>query len=297
MKQILVTGATGFIGSHVVQELLQRGYEVHTTVHSGQAPPQQGLVQHKLDLLDPAAVDSFLAAHHFGTLAHLAWYVGPKCHVHPLNLNWLSASLHLLQSFAQHGGHTFLGAGTCSEYEYAYGYLTEQHTPTHPGTLYGAGKNSLFRLADIFCEQKGLAFKWPRIFNLYGPREKPQRLMPSVICSCLRGEDVRVSDCLKFQDYLHVEDTARGIVDTLESELRGAVNICSGRPVQLRDIVSTIAELTHFTGRILWGAVPAAFGDELVVGNNSLLKSIGWAPRFTLHDGLLQTINWWKQHV
>lgn len=297
MKKVLITGASGFIGSHVAAELLQRGYEVHAVVHSAALPEQPGLVLHKLNLLEQAAVEAFLAEHRFESLIHLAWYVGPKCHVHRLNVDWVAASLHLLQAFARHGGQTFLGAGTCSEYEYQYGYLTEELTPTNPGTLYGNGKNALYHMARLLCAQEGLAFKWPRIFNCYGPHEKPQRLMASVICSCLRGEDVRVSDCLQYQDYLHVEDTASGIVDVFESEVQGAVNICSGRAVQLREIVCMIAELTAFEGNILWGAVPAAFRDELVAGNNQKLKSIGWAPRYTLDEGLNQTINWWKQHV
>jgi nucleoside-diphosphate-sugar epimerase len=121
--------------------------------------------------------------------------------------------------------------------------------------------------------------------------------MPSVINSCLRGEDVKVSDCLKFQDYLHVEDTARGIVDVFESNLNGAVNVCSGHPVQLRTIVNKIAELTNFKGRILWGAIPAAFGDDVVVGNNEKLKSLGWKPKYSMEEGLKATISWWQQQL
>ena len=162
--------------------------------------------------------------------------------------------------------------------------------------MYGEAKNSVYKIASSFCNKHGIDFKWPRLFNLYGPNEKPQRLMPSVINSCLKGEAVRVSDCLKYQDYLHVEDTAGGIVDVFESDLQGAVNICSGKPVQLRYIVNKIAELTNFEGEILWGAIPAAFGDDLVVGNNDKLKSIGWKPKYTLEEGLQSTIEWWKEH-
>lgn len=296
MKKILLTGSTGFIGSQVTTELLSRGYEVHALVYPPFAPEQPNLIQHEMNLLDNKAVDEFLSQHNFEKLIHLAWYVGPKCHVHNLNMDWIVASLNLLQSFAKYGGKTFVGAGTCSEYEYKYGYLTEELTPTNPGTLYGNGKNAVYNLAKIFCSQNGIKFKWPRIFNLYGPNEKPQRLMPSVINSCLKGEDVKVSDCFKFQDYLHVEDTARGIVDVFESEIEDAVNICSGKPVQLREIVNKIAEYTDFKGQILWGAIPAAFGDDLVVGNNEKLKSIGWKPRYSLEDGLKQTINWWRNN-
>lgn len=296
-KKILLTGASGFIGSHVLAELLRRGYEVHAVVHHGEVNQRPGVTVHRLDLLDPAAVEAFIAQEKFTHLLHFAWYVGEKLHVHEKNLDWLAASLCLLKSFGQHGGQHFLGAGSCAEYEYRYGLLHEGDTPTAPGLLYGNAKNALCRLAEVYCRMKEMRFQWTRIFNLYGPGEKPQRLMPSVIRSCLRGEDVRVSECTNFLDYLHVADTARGIADVFESEINEVVNISSGQPVQLRCIVEMIAKLTGFAGNILWGAVPSAFEDELVVGDNRRLRSLGWKPRYDIISGLQDTINYWKQHV
>ena len=295
-KRVLITGGTGFIGKNVVNELISRGWEVHSLVFPPFAAEQDCLIQYEMNLMDNNAVGNFLKEHKFENLIHLAWYVGPKCHIADLNMDWTIATLNLLKSFKENGGKKFLGAGTISEYEYKYGYLLEDKTPTDPQTLYGNSKNAIFNIAKVYCKQNGIDFKWPRIFNLYGPAEKPQRLMPSVIISCLKGEDVKVRDCLKFQDYLHVEDTARGIVEVFESNLQGAVNICSGKPVQLKAIVNKIAELTNFQGKILWGAIPAAFGDDLVVGNNEKLKSIGWKPKYDLEEGLLQTINWWRNN-
>ena len=295
-KKVLITGGTGFIGRNVVDELISRGWEVHSLVFPPFAPEKEGLIQYEMNLMDTDAVNKFLKEHNFENLIHLAWYVGPKCHVHDLNLDWTLATLNLLKSFKENGGKRFAGAGTISEYEYKYGYLLEDETPTSPKTLYGESKNSIYKIASVYCKQNGIEFKWPRIFNLYGPAEKSQRLMPSVINSCLKGEDVKVSDCLKFQDYLHVKDTACGIVDVFESDIEGAVNICSGKPVQLRTIVEKIAEFTNFKGKILWGAIPAAFGDEVVVGNNEKLKSIGWNQKYSLEEGLKETIDWWKEH-
>lgn len=295
-KKILITGGTGFIGRNVVDELISRGWEVHSLVFPPFAPEKEGLIQYEMNLMDTEAVNKFLKEHNFENLIHLAWYVGPKCHVHDLNLDWTLATLNLLKNFKENGGKRFAGAGTISEYEYKYGYLLEDETPTSPKTLYGESKNSIYKIASVYCKQNGIEFKWPRIFNLYGPAEKSQRLMPSVINSCLKGEDVKVSDCLKFQDYLHVKDTACGIVDVFESDIEGAANICSGKPVQLRAIVEKIAELTNFKGKILWGAIPAAFGDEVVVGNNEKLKSIGWSQKYSLEEGLKETIDWWKEH-
>lgn len=295
-KKVLITGGTGFIGQNIVNQLIEKGYEVHSLVYPPFAPEQKGLIQYEMNLMDNNAVDAFLKEHKFENLIHLAWYVGKGCHVHNFNMDWTISTLNLIKSFVENGGKCFVGAGTISEYEYKYGYLLEDETPTDPQTLYGNSKNAIFNIAKVYCKQNGCKFKWPRIFNLYGPNEKPARLMPSVINSCLEGEDVKVSDCLKFQDYLHVEDTARGIVAVFESDIEGAVNICSGKPVQLRYIVNKIAELTDFKGQILWGAIPAAFGDDLVVGNNEKLKSIGWEPKYNLDDGLQQTINWWKEN-
>lgn len=294
-KKVLITGGTGFIGRNVVDELIKRGYEVHSLVYPPFAPEKEGLVQYEMNLMDTESVNHFLKEHKFENLIHLAWYVGPKCHVHDLNLDWTLATLNLLKNFKENGGKRFTGAGTISEYEYKYGYLLEDETPTSPKTLYGESKNSIYKIASVYCKQNGIEFKWPRIFNLYGPAEKSQRLMPSVINSCLKGEDVKVSDCLKFQDYLHVKDTACGIVDVFESDVSGAVNICSGKPVQLRVIVEKIAELTNFKGNILYGAIPAAFGDEVVVGNNEKLKQTGWSQKYSLEEGLKETIDWWKE--
>lgn len=297
LKKVLLTGASGFIGRQVVQELLSEGYEVHALINHHELPHQANLVQHSLDLLNESKVADFFENSNFSfeNLIHLAWYVGPKCHIHDLNVDWTIATLNLVKLFAENGGKVFLGAGTCSEYEYKFGYLTEGQTPTVSGTLYGNSKNALFNILNVYCKKHEIIFKWPRIFNLYGPAEKETRLMPSVILSCLKGEEVKVSDCLKFQDYLHVADTARGIVKVFSSDIQGAVNICSGQPIQLRQIVNTIAELTGFKGNILWGAIPSAFGDDIVVGNNRILKSLGWQPKYDLRNGLMQTIAWWQE--
>ena len=295
-KRVLITGGTGFIGRNVVNQLIEKGYEVHSLVFPPFAPEQKGLFQYEMNLMDSVAVARFLSENKFENLIHLAWYVGKGCHVHNFNMDWTISTLNLIKLFVEYGGKCFVGAGTISEYEYKYGYLLEDTTPTDPQTLYGNSKNAIFNIAKVYCKQNDCKFKWPRIFNLYGPAEKPARLMPSVINSCLKGEDVKVSDCLKFQDYLHVEDTASGIIAVFESDIDGAVNICSGKPVQLREIVNKIAEYTDFKGQILWGAIPAAFGDDLVVGNNEKLKSTGWVPKYNLEEGLKQTINWWKEN-
>jgi len=296
MKKVLVTGYSGFIGHSVMSELLSRGYDVVGLYHTHKLPEQKNLKQVQLDLLNKSEVDIFFKNNHFENLIHMAWYLGPKCHVANINMSWLEVSLYLLKSFYESGGKKFLCNGTVSEYDFSYGYLSEEKTPLNNNSLHGKCKASLYSIASTFCAQNNIDFKWPRIFNLYGPYEKSNRLMPSVINSMLKGDDVKVSDCLKIQDYLHVFDVSRGIVDIFESEVRGSVNICSNTPVKLRTIVEAIAQITNFKGNILWGAIPNSFDDPFIVGNNKVLtENVGWKQQINLEEGLYMTSNWWRK--
>ncbi len=299
MKKVLITGGTGFIGSQVVQELLNRGYEVHSLVFPPFAPEQKNLFQYEMDLMDKNAVDVFLKKNPFEKLIHLAWYVGPKCQTSALNIDWLEASLHLIKSFHHSGGKTVLIAGSMSEYDFSYGLCREDETPLRPLSLYGQAKAALYETLKKFCAFTDLKLKWARLFNLYGPNEKPARLMPSVINAMLKGEDVKVSPCTQTQNYLYVSDAAEAIVDFLESDVTGAVNIAADTAIRLRDIVEKIKELTGFKKNILYGAIPAAFDQQFLSGDNTrLTKEVGWHQKTGLEDGLKQTIQWWrKQNV
>jgi len=184
-----------------------------------------------------------------------------------------------------------------SEYDFAYGYLKEDLTPLVNSSLYGKCKASLFEIASTYAKQYDMNFKWARIFNVYGPYEKKSRLMPSVICSILNNEDVKVSTCTKIQDFLHVYDTTKGIVELFESNVQGAVNISSGIPIKLRVIVEKIVELMDFKGKVLYGSIPTNFEEPFVVGcNDKLVNEVVWKQKINLEDGLKQTIEWWKSN-
>ena len=298
MKKLLITGASGFIGRQVTKQMLKRGYTVYAPSTAPIPEEQEGVVQSKLDLFDREALRAYLQEHKFENLIHLAWSVGPTCYMDPCNADWLSLSLDMIKEFMANGGKKFLGAGSVFEYDFSYGLLREDKTPLENPSLYGQSKAALYKTGSILCRQAGVDFKWARIFNLYGPYERAARLMPSVICSILKHEDVKVSPCTKFLDYLHVEDTASGIAMLFESPVTGAVNISSGQPIQLRVIVEEIARQTGFNGQIRWGALEDHFTDPVLAGvNERLTKEVGWKPNYTLTSGLEQTINWWKEHL
>lgn len=299
-KKVLLTGGTGFVGRHVLQELERRGgWDVTVISRTPMRNPviSTNIKYVNLDVLDNQAVDAFFDRHSFEHLIHFAWYIGPKCHVAAVNVDWLESSLRLLRKFQQTGGIHFMGAGTVSEYDFSSGYLQESSTPLNNPSLHGKCKSALFRIGEDFAMQHNVHFQWPRMFNPYGAYERSSRLIPAVIRSILRNEEVRVSPCTNSQDYLHVNDTARAVVDVFENPISGAVNVSSGNSVCLRTIVERIAEIMDYKQEIRWGAVPASNDAPFIAGSNiRLTNEVGWVQKHTLEAGLQQTINWWKEH-
>ncbi|MGI8554003.1 MAG: NAD-dependent epimerase/dehydratase family protein [Dehalococcoidia bacterium] len=299
MKRVLVTGATGFVGRHCLSALLERGYEVHAV--TSQTPTvQTGDVRwRQADLLDPLIVGELTRDVRATHLLHCAWYAEPGSYWTSLeNVRWVQASLELFQGFSRHGGQRVLVAGSCAEYDWAYGYCSESVTPCSPRTLYGVSKHALHLLLDAFATQVGLDVAWGRLFFLFGPHESPQRLVASVIQALLRGEPALCSHGGQIRDFLCVTEAAQALVAVLDSDVGGAVNIGSGCPVSVRDVVTTIARIVDRENLVRFGALPTPAEEPplLVADVRRLHSLVGWQPRCGLEDALRTTIDWWTAH-
>jgi nucleoside-diphosphate-sugar epimerase len=299
MRRVLLTGATGLIGSHCVDPLLRRGYEVHALSRAPRDPDGSGAVWHQADLLHSGSAREVIERVRPTDLLHLAWYVVPgKLIAAPENFEWVTASFELVRRFADAGGTRLAVCGSGYEYDWAYGYCTEGITPCVPDTVYGACKHALHEMVRAYADGLALSAAWPRVFFLYGPREHPQRLVASVIRALLCGEPAPCSHGRQIRDYLHVQDVAEGLVAVLDSDVRGAINICSGQATTLRELVLTIVRLTGREALVRLGAVPARANDvPLVVGSNARAAALGWSPRYDLESGLRQTIAWWSERA
>jgi len=300
-KCVLVTGATGFIGRHTLSPLLAKGYEVHAissqtiTSHNNSR-----LFWHQANLLDSKQVSDLMTKVRPTHLLHLAWYTAPGHYLSSLeNIRWLQASLHLFTEFVQLCGKRLVIAGTCAEYDWRYGYCKEEFTPLTPNTLYGVSKHSLQLAVNAAARNEHLSAAWGRIFLLYGPHESPKRLVASIICSLLQDQPALCTHGNQIRDFSYVEDIAGALVALLDSSVEGTVNIASGKPVAIRDIALSIAQILGRPDLIKLGALQASSDEaKLVVADvDRLTHEVGWTSRHDLLTGLERTIAWWRQQI
>ena len=299
MKKILLTGADGFIGRHTIPFLINKGYEVHAVFCSVKQDVMEdkNLFWHQCNLLDLIEQKRLISEIKPTHLLHFAWDTTyGKYWTSSENFNWLEASLGLLINFIENGGKRAVFAGTCAEYHWNYEYYSEELTPKQPATTYGACKHSLHEKVRQLCQQAGISYTWGRIFFLYGPYEHPSRLIPYVICSLLQDKPALCRHGDKIRDFLYVQDVASAFVSLLDSNVTGPVNVASGKPIALKDIVNKIADKLNKPDLVRFAEDADLLNEPklLVAKVERLNNEVGWMSSYDLNRGLDETINWWK---
>lgn len=299
--RVLVTGASGFLGTPCVELLLRRGFEVHAVSREAGAEGRR-LHWIQADLFETEGLGSLMAAVKPSHLLHLAWASGRDGFRDGVeNYRWVAISLELLRHFADQGGRRIVAVGTGAEYDWHEGLCSERSTPLAPDSTYGLAKRTFSELFDRYLLQHpGLDGAWARLFFLYGPREDGYRLMASAIAGLLRGEVAECTFDRLRRDYLFVEDAARGIVDLLESSVSGAINIASGEATALGDLVLRAADRLGRRDLVRLGGKPNG-GDHpapVVFADIARARRIlGWRPQWRLDDALDRTIEWWRDEL
>lgn len=237
--KVAVTGASGFIGRHVAQALLERGVEViacaRDTARLGALPASARRV--RLDIAEPTASD-YDRLQRPDLLLHLAWDGLPNYRSPHHEQQELPRQYAFLRGLVASGLPALLVTGTCFEYGMQSGALSED-APAQPANPYGQAKHSLHRQLELLRQQHPFAFTWARLFYMYGDGQSPQSLYPALRTAAARG-DARfpMSGGEQLRDYLPVEEVARTLVRlALLPQGAGTVNVCSGRPVTVRSLV------------------------------------------------------------
>jgi nucleoside-diphosphate-sugar epimerase len=294
--RVLLTGAAGFIGSHVARYLVAHGDEVVAVLFPGEStarvaeieaaliPIRADLGSADLDrLVDEAAPDACI---------HLAWYVDPSRYLTAVeeNLASLSAGTKLLSALDGAGCSRAVTAGTCLE----PGTLMDGEAAPAK-TIYAAAKHALHQVGMHLANT---SVACAHIFYLYGPGENPRRVVPAVIRACLERRTIQVSSGRQQRDFLHVEDVASALVSITKSDTTGQVDVCSGTSTPLRDVFDVIGSVTGRPESIEIGKRPSLADEPLeIAGDNAALVGTGWQPRWSLETGLEETIEWWRARL
>jgi nucleoside-diphosphate-sugar epimerase len=239
--KVLVTGSTGFIGNHVVRELLGYGHQVIATSKNPEKAklcewfPQVQYIPYDLTIKQENLFGFFQKP---DVLIHLAWEGLPNY----LDTFHFDQNLFLHYSFlktlVEEGLKSLSVAGTCLEYGLQNGCLTEK-MPTQPTTPYGLAKDTLRNSLENLKQKYHFSFKWLRLFYIYGKGQHSSSLFPQLDSSLEKNEtSFNMSGGEQLRDYLPVKKMAEYIVQiAMQNKVHGIINCCSGTPISIRKLV------------------------------------------------------------
>ena len=243
---MLITGATGFIGTQLVRELENASIEVVPVIRAGnrgclEKMPHIKRFIESSDIFQEGADWWQEQCADVDTVIHAAWYVEPGKYLHsPRNMDCLRGSLNLAHGAVSAGIRRFIGVGTCFEYATRYGVLSVD-TPLDPLTPYAAAKAASFMALAQWLPEQSVEFAWCRLFYLYGEGEHEDRLVPYIRKCLSRGQPARLTGGTQIRDFLDVAEAGRLLAKVALGAQQGAINICSGLPVTVRQLAEQIA--------------------------------------------------------
>jgi nucleoside-diphosphate-sugar epimerase len=299
LREVVVTGATGFVGTALVQRLLCRGVPVVRVVRPGrQVVDLPGVRTVSAILHDVDDLRRSLAGVSASHVVHLAAYGvrpqdrDPQALVDG-NVGAVSA---LLQVAAQWPLERFVHIGSCAEYGMVGPAPLTEDQPLRPSGSYGAAKASASLLGTALAAQLGLPFTILRLFGTYGPGEGPGRLVPWLVRDLARNAVVQLTPGLQVRDFTYIDDVVEAIVSACSADLppAGVYHVCSGEGHTVRGLAERVANLMGAPlERLHWGELPARFDEPaMLVGNPTrfALKT-GWRATTSLDQGLQTAID------
>ena len=279
--KILVTGATGFIGNHVIRCLLKDAKN-HDIIATSANPAKAGT----FDWFDKVTyiacdfhkdkVNFFEKFNRPDIMIHLAWSGLPNYNA-PFHIEEnLPANLAFLKNFIDRGIKKIAVAGTCYEYGLLEGCLRED-MQTNPVTMYGLAKDTLRRSLELLTGNTAVALNWIRIFYLYGPGQNSRAVIPQLECAIQQGENIfNMSGGEQLRDYLPVEQAADYICKiVLQEKISGIINCCSGAPVSIKALLESRIKDLHADIALNPGYYPyPAYEPMAFWGDSNKIKKI-----------------------
>ncbi|MCB0360398.1 MAG: NAD(P)-dependent oxidoreductase [Bdellovibrionales bacterium] len=284
--RILITGATGFIGRPVVQQLARR-HEVFAATRQPSCASLPSNVQTvQCSLADPEAIAAVSKRLEVQTVLHLAWEGLPDYSL-SRTLDNVRYSTTLVETLSRTGVKKIVIAGSCWELGEHWGMVDEDATPTNPG-IFGIGKLSVKAFAERICRDFNSEMIWARLFYVYGPGQRREALIPSIHQSLQSNGNVQLKTPDATHDFVYVDDAAAALALLTSSEQvgSGTFNIGSGRPVSVGEIADLVAE----TLALRTSANESIAAQRGMIADISKIQSLGWSPSTDIRSGVQESV-------
>jgi nucleoside-diphosphate-sugar epimerase len=294
MKKVVVTGATSFIGRHLIKRLLQSNYYIYAIVRPNSKNLSKIEANKNLEIIELDLENSDLISSKVGTKCdiffHLAWdgTRGSTRDDYNLQRKNYTDSMKTINSANELGCSIYIDAGSQAEYG-LYNEVITENTPCLPVTEYGKWKYKFFRDASALCEKNGIAFKEPRFFSLYGPDDYEDTMVISMIKKMIKSEDCDLTAGIQKWNFLHIDDAVEGIVRLCEKKCsNGPYNFGSNDTRQLREFVEAIYKIIDSTSKLNFGKIsyPATGMVSIQPDNSKLKNETGWSSTIKFEDGI-----------
>jgi nucleoside-diphosphate-sugar epimerase len=310
MAKILVTGGTGFIGKDLISRLIEKGHDIITLERyvTGRYTLDKNTKINitNANLTDYVAVKKIIKETQPEYVIHLA-AISPVSfsydhYIEVTNVNYLGtinlaeACYREIQNFKQ-----FIFAGTSEEYGMTLqnpNQRLKENSELSPNSPYAVAKVA----SDLYLRYMHLAFKFPytilRPYNTYGRKDNVHFFMERAITQMLNQNEVYLGDSEAVRDWLYVDDHVNGYLKALGNNkaIGESIQLCTGKGYTTKETADLIAKLTNFEGKINWNTTQKRPLDaKVLIGDNTKAKELlGWEPKYTLEDGLKETIAYYK---
>ena len=272
-KRVLVTGANGYIGTHVVSALLDRGCQVVACDVRFDCLPQN-VERLDVDIFD-SNTDVYGLAGQPDCVIHLAWRNGFR-HNAPTHLEDLPRHVNFLSKLIDSGLKSLSVMGSMHEVGYWEGAITAQ-TPTNPLSMYGIAKNALRQTLELLTKDKPIAFHWLRGYYIHGDDAKSNSVLGKILLAAQEGKEAfPFTSGKNLYDFISVEELAAQIAAaSLQEKHTGIINCCSGQPISLGDMAESFIRSHNLNIRLDYGAFPdRAYDSPGVWGDATIIRQI-----------------------
>lgn len=302
MRRIVVTGATSFIGTHLIHKLIEENYFVYAIVRPNskkrnllegikniQIIPLDMKEYYRMDQIIDTNCDIFFSLAWDGTRGEDRNDSNLQKKNYNNCMNGVNAALRL-------NCKKIISAGSQAEYGVQNGIISEK-TICDPNTEYGKWKLQFYEDAFNYCRVKGVSFKEPRFFSVYGPGDYENSLIISTIKKMTHNNPCKFTECTWKWNYLYVEDAVEGMIKLLNQDCAdGAYNLASNDTRPLKEFVLEMKSVLNSNSELRFGDLPTSVANAVSLEPDvrKMLYETGWGAKVDFAEGIRKTANYYK---